>query len=195
MRLIINLILLLIVAALVYLLVQSIREPIAFKSEKDKRENAVIDKLIEVRKAQELYRSVTGGAFASSWDDLKQKLSTGQIPYVKVIGDPDDPNFTGVVTYDTSYASAADSVRSLGWNLDSLRYIPYGNGKEFDIKADTLSYQKTMVNVVEVGARRSAFMGEYADARFKRYDPRYDPNSIIKFGDMNKPNLSGNWER
>ena len=195
MRLIINLILLAIVAALIYLLVQSISEPIAFKAEKDKRENAVVDKLMQVRQAQEIYRSVHNGSFAGSWSDLKNTLKTGRIPFVSVIGDPDDPNFTGVITYDTSYVAAADSVRALGWSIDSLQYVPYGGGKSFNIQADTLSYQKTLVDVVEVGVSRKDFMGRFADAKFRRYDVSYDPNTVIKFGDMNKPNLSGNWER
>ena len=195
MRLIINLILLAIVAALIYLLVQSISEPIAFKAEKDKRENAVVDKLMQVRQAQEIYRSVHNGSFAGSWSDLKNTLKTGRIPFVSVIGDPDDPNFDGVITYDTSYVAAIDSVRSLGWSIDSLQYVPYGGGKSFNIQADTLSYQKTLVDVVEVGVTRKDFMGKYGDIKFQRYDVSYDPNTVIKFGDMNKPNISGNWER
>lgn len=195
MRLIINLILLAIVAALIYVLVDSIREPIAFKNEKDKRESAVVDRLIQLRRGQELYRTITGGEFASNWNDFKSTLKTGRIPYVKVIGDPDDPNFTGTVTYDTTYSSSLDSITAMGWNLDEMVQVPFSNGKEFDVQADTLSYQKTYVNVVEVGTKRSTFMGKYADPSYKRYDARYDPNSVIKFGDMNKPNTSGNWER
>jgi len=195
MRLIINLILVAIIAALIYVLVDSIREPIAFKAEKDKREAVVVDRLMDLRRGQELYRTITGGEFASNWNDFKNVLKTGRIPYVKVIGDPDDPNFTGEVTYDTTYSSALDSITVMGWNLDEMVQVPFGNGKMFDVQADTLSYQKTIVNVVEVGTKRSTFMGKYADPSYKKYDARYEPNSIIKFGDMNKPNTSGNWER
>ena len=195
MRLIINLILFAIIAALIYVLADSIREPIAFKNEKDKREAAVISSLMQLRKGQEIYRTITGGDFASNWDDFKNVLSTGRIPYISVIGDPDDPNFTGTVTYDTTYSNVADSIKAMGWDLDDMVLIPYGNGKKFDIQADTISYQKTIVNVVEVGTKRSSYMGKYADPSYRRYDARYNPNSIIKFGDMNKPNTSGNWER
>ena len=195
MRLISNLIVVAIIAALIYVLVDSIREPIAFKAEKDKREAAVVDRLMDLRRGQEIYRTITGGEFASNWNDFKNVLKTGKIPYIKVIGDPDDPDFVGNVTYDTTYSSAADSIKSLGWDLNEMVLIPFGNGKMFDVQADTISYQKTIVNVVEVGTKRSAFMGKYADIKYKRYDARYDPKSIIKFGDMNKPNTSGNWER
>ena len=150
---------------------------------------------MELRRGQELYRAISGGSFAKNWNDFREVLTNGKVPFIKVIGDPDDPNFTGVVTYDTTYTSAIDSVKALGWDLTEMTRIPFGDGKEFDVQADTLSYQKTIVNVVEVGTKRSAFMGPYADPSYKKYDARYNPNSIIKFGDMNKPNTSGNWER
>ena len=38
------------------------------------------------------------------------------------------------------------------------------------------------------------FMGKYAGKRFKKYDDRYNPNAIMKFGDLGKPTVAGNWE-
>ncbi len=195
MRLLINLVLVAIAALMAFLLINSIREPIKFKAERDKRQNAVVDKLLVIRKAQEFYRDITGGSFAPTWDTLKQVLETGQFRNIKVVGDPDDPNFTGEISYDTTYFPAIDTVRALGMNLDSLGVVPYGDGAIFDIQADTLTYQSTLVNVVEVSTPIRTFMGPYADPRFGKYDNSYNPNALIKFGDMNKPNLSGNWER
>lgn len=195
MRLVLNLILVALIAVIGYLLVNSIQEPIKFKAEKDRRQNAVVDKLITIRKTQEFHRDITNGTFANSFDSLKHVLETGNFRNIKVVGDPDDPDFKGEITYDTSYFRAIDTVQALGINLDSLAYIPYGNGAKFDIQADTLTYQSTLVNVVEVSTPIKTFMGPYADPRFSKYDNSYKPNNIIKFGDMNKPNLSGNWER
>lgn len=194
MRLLINLILAALVIGLVWVLIQSIREPIAFKAEKQKRERAVVDKLMNIRTAQEAFRDIKGG-FAPNFDTLSYILKNDSFAIIKVVGDPDDPNFTGEIEYDTSYTPAIDSILALGINLDSLRYVPYGGGSTFEIAADTLTYQSTLVSVCEVGVRRKAFMGPYASARFARYDQKYDPNSIIKFGNMSAPNLSGNWER
>ncbi len=193
MRLVINLILAAIVVGLIWVLISSIREPIAFKAEREKRERAVIDRLMSIRTAQEFYRDITG-QFASNFDTLNDVLKNGEFQIVSVIGDPDDPDYTGTITYDTTYQPAIDTVRALGINLDSLRYVPFGRGVTFDIAADTTSYQSTTVNVVEVGTKRSNFMGKFSDPRFKRYDQSYDPNSVIKFGNLNAPNLSGNWE-
>lgn len=193
MRIIINLVLALLILGLIWVLIQSIREPIAFNDEKDRRERAVVDKLRTIRTAQEFYRDITG-EFAPSFDTLAHVLKNDSFAIVKVIGDPDDPTFTGPILRDTFYRAAADSMRTLGINVDSLAFVPFGKGVKFDIHADTAIYQSTKVNVVEVGIPRKVFMGKYANPRYARYDQSYDPNSVIKFGDLNTPKLAGNWE-
>ena len=195
MRIVINLLLAAIVIGLVWVLISSIREPIKFKAEKQKREQAVVDRLMKVRQAQEAFRYMKGG-FAPTFDSLSHVLRTDSFAIIKVLGDPDDPNFTGEIVYDTTYVQAYDSIRSeLGMPIDSLAYVPYSGGERFEIQADTITYQSTNVPVVEVGVRRKVFMGPYKDPRFARYDSDYNPNSVLKFGNMNAPNLSGNWER
>ena len=80
--------------ALVWILVSSIREPIAFNAAKNKRTTAVVEKLVKIRKAQEMYRNITGN-FASDFDTLTYVLKYDSFMLVKIVGDPDDPNFTG----------------------------------------------------------------------------------------------------
>jgi uncharacterized protein with FMN-binding domain len=195
MRLAINLVLVALAFFLVYALYASIREPIAFKNEVERRKNSVTAKLMKIRTAQEAYRDITG-EFAPTFDTLSQVLNTGQFKIIKVIGDPDDPNFNGVITYDTLYRPARDSMRSVLSmnNFDSLRYCPFTGGKVFDIEAKVIEYQKTKVPVVEVGIPWKEFMGKYADPSYNRYDQSYDPSKPIKFGSLYAPNLSGNWE-
>jgi len=200
MRLIINLVLVALVFLLIYVLYDSINEPIEFQNEKARREGAVINRLTDIRKAQELYREVTG-EYAKDFDSLEETIRTGKIPVVKVIGDPDDPTNTDAIRYDTTFVPAMEyykeyeALSKRKVNLDSLRYVPFTRDQMFTVQADTLTYQSTLVNVVEVGTDRLQFMGPYADIRFKRYDASYDPKKIIKFGNMYAPNLSGNWER
>lgn len=194
MKMIISLVLVAVIAFLTYLLVININDPIRFMDEKDRREQVVIARLKQIRTAQEFHRDITGD-FSGDFDSLKHVLTTGKFTIISVLGDPDDPNFDrNNLQYDTTYFPAIDSVRSLGINLDSLQFVPFGNGVKFDIAADTITYQSTLVNVVEVGVPRRLFMGKYADPVYSKYDNRYDPNSRLKFGDMNTPNTSGNWE-
>lgn len=194
MKLAINTLLIVLIGVLIWVLIGSISEPIKFRAEKVKRERVVVDRMMQIRTAQELYRSITGD-FAGNFDTLKQVLSTDSFRIIQVFGDPDDPNNTEAIRYDTLYRNAADSVQFLGLNLDSLRYVPFGGGTEFNIQADTLTYQSTLVQVVEVSTPRKTFMGPFGDKKYARYDNSYDPESLLKFGDMNAPNLSGNWER
>ena len=194
MRYVINIILVLLIILLAYMLYSSIKEPIAFGEAKEYRKSKVVNKLETIRKAQEIYRSITG-EFASSFEQLKDTLTLDSIPFEKIIGDPDDPTNADKFQRFITYSPAIDSIRAMGINLDSLQYVPFSNGISFEIAADTIEYQKTTVSVVEVGTKWKNFMGKFADPKYGKYDSRYDPNKTIKFGDMFKPNISGNWER
>jgi len=191
MRIVANIFILILIGFLAYLLYSSIREPIAFGDEKAKREKAVVNKLKKVRTAQQFYKDVTG-IFANDFDTLSHVLRTGNFIEVRVSGDPDNPDAD--YQLDTFYTPAYDTIQKMGWNLDSLKYVPYAKGVTFDIQADTIQYQQTKTAVVQVGVKREKFMGAFADPSFSKYDKRYDPNTMLKFGNMSKPSVSGNWE-
>ncbi len=192
MRTVFNVLLVLIILGLIYLLIESIREPIAFEQARKKRTERVIDRLKDIRTAQEMYRSITG-EFAGTFDTLQKVLRTDSFARIKVEGDPDNPDKSKVI-YDTTYSSAFDSVQTLEINLDSLPVVPYSDRDTFRIKADTITYQKTLTHVVEVGTPYETFMGPWADIKFSKYDKSYNPNAMLKFGSMNSPSTSGNWE-
>jgi uncharacterized protein with FMN-binding domain len=199
MRVVINLVLFVIICSLVWVLYNSIREPIAFNTEKDKREQAVTDRLKSIRLAQDLFRQITGDGYAPNFDTLVTTLKTGNIMTISVLGNPDDPD-DPTITYDTIYTPAIEKIAELNKintfkiKLDSLGIIPFSGGKTFQIAADTITYQQTLVNVLEVKTLKADFMGAFASKKYARYDANYDPNSFLKFGDMNAPNLTGNWE-
>ncbi len=193
MRILANIVLIALIGFLTYMLYSSIKEPIAFQAVKSVRKEAVANKLDQIRTAQEIYRAVRG-SYAGHFDTLSLVLRRDSIPFEKILGDPDDPTNADKFIREISYMPAIDSINTLGLNLDSLRYIPFTNGKMFNIQADTIEYQSTKVNVVEVSTKWKEFMGEYGDKRFAKYDKSYDPEKMFKFGDMNSPSLSGNWE-
>ena len=194
MRNIFNILLLVLIAFLGYLLYANIKEPIAFQAEKKTRKGAVTAQLEKIRKTQEMYRDITG-EFANDFDTLAHVLRTDSFKFENIVVDPEDPSNSALFERIVSYSMAIDSVNALGFNLDSLKYVPFTDGGVFTIHADTLTYQKTLVSVVEVGTKWKNFMGEFADAKYQKYDQSYDPNRMIKFGDLSKPNLGGNWER
>jgi len=194
-RTVFNGLMFLLILFLGFVLYTQIQEPIAFQRTKDEREKAVINQLIQIRRAQEVHRDVTGH-YASSFASLVDTIQSGKYRIIKVFGDPDDPN-SEAVRYDTIYVPAMDSVKNMTPPLvlsKDMGKVPFGGGIEFEIFADTVSYQAAMVEVVEVGIQYEKFMGEFADPKFKKYDERYDPKRRIKFGDRNKPIITGSWE-
>ena len=176
-----------------YLLYRSIEEPITFADERVVRQDAVAEQLMVIRSTQEMYRDITG-MFAPNFDTLKQVLRNEDFMEVRIVGDPDDPDFDPTTAYDTIYKPAIDSINRLGIDLDRLEYVPFTEDKTFEIAADTIDYQSTKVPVVQVGIPYKEFMGRFADSRYQRYDQRYNPDAPIKFGDLSKPSLAGNWE-
>jgi hypothetical protein len=192
MRIVINLLLLALCALLIYLIYSNIKEPIVFEAELNKREGAVSKQLEKIRTAEEIYQRITG-EYAANFDTLRSVLSTENIEIYKIIGDVDLEN--AVTEIETIFIKASDSIARLGISLDSLEYVPYGReGAHFTMDADTLTFQNTLVNVVEVGIAKGAYMGKYADKKYMKYNPFYNPDDLIKFGDMNSPNTSGNWK-
>src|SRR5690625_7853448 len=100
--------------------------------------------------------------------------------FIRIVGDPDDPDFDAdYIERDTSYMPALYTMIGMGINLDSLPIIPFSGGQTFDIDADTLTYQSTLVNVVEVGTEYSKFMGKYADPACRRADKGSDTQTRI----------------
>lgn len=192
MRYLINIILILVCVLIGWLIVGNIKEPIAFANELDKRQGAVSQQLSDIRTAQEVYKKITGN-YAANFDTLKQVLREGNIELYKIIGNLDDQESETLI--DTIRTRAVDSMRSLAISIDSLDYVPFGRpGAAFKMDADTLTYQSILVNVVEVGIQKKEYMGDFADKKYMKYDPMYNPDDMIKFGDMNSPNTSGNWK-
>ncbi len=195
-RTILNILLTLGIILIAILLINSIKEPIRFQQQKAKRELAVIKKLMDIRKAEEVYNAIKG-SFAPSWDSLIYVLKHDSVPIVILEQDPNNPDDPTAILRDTNYVPAREKLLEVGLHpdsLDNLPFVPYSNKDTFMIFADIIEYQKTKVPVMEVGIPYKVFMGPYSDKRYQRYDDNYDPDKLLKIGDRNKPTLAGNWE-
>lgn len=193
MKVAINLLLTALIFLLIYMIYTSIREPIAFQEEKGRRVDVVIARLKQIKTSQEIYRTIKG-TFAGSFEELINVLKTEKIPFEKIENDPTDPTNEDKFIRSTSYSPAIDTIKAMGINLDSIPFVPFTNGLKFEIAADTIEYQSTKVPVVQVGTKWKTFMGEFGDPKYKKYDKYFDPEKLLKFGDMTTPNLNGNWE-
>ena len=194
MKIVINILLTAAVCGLIYLLYQSIAEPIQFEEEWAKRERKVANQLEDVRTAQLAFKDIVG-YYAPNFDTLVEVLKTENFKIKNVIGDPDDPNSN--YREFTTEVNALDSMNTLGIRLDSLQFIPYTDGKEFDLVAKVLpEYQNAKnIPVLKVSALVGDYMGAWAHPRYNRYNKNYNPNSILFFGDLGKPTTDGNWRK
>ncbi len=194
MKYIINLLIVGAIGFLGFMLWNGINEPIKFRAELNKRQNVVVDRLTDIRTAQEIYREITG-EFAPTFDTLLQVLKSDSIPFRQLLADPSDPTNPDKFIVNVIKHSALDSINVLGIDLDNLEYVPFTNrATSFALQADTMTYQSTLVPVVEVMTRFSEFMGPFADPRFSMYEKDYNPNGKLGFGSMSSPNLEGNWK-
>ena len=78
-----------IIIGLVYLIVESIMEPIRFNEQKEAREEVAIQRLKDIRDLQVAFKSETGH-FTPSIDSLKDFYNNGTIKVVMQIGSNDD---------------------------------------------------------------------------------------------------------
>lgn len=163
MKTVINVVLFACVCVLAYICYGSIMGPIEFDETRSHREKAVIARLIDIRKAQLEYRNQHGGQYTNSFDTLINFVKTQKIPFVAKEGVLTDEQLENGLTEkkamaiinkakktgnwsevekeglkgfsrDTMWVSILDTIYPKGFNADSMRYVPFANGKEFTMK-------------------------------------------------------------
>ena len=78
-----------IIALLVYVIVDSIMQPVRFNKEKDYRQEIAVQQMKDIRTLQVAYKGEYG-KFAPSIDSLKQYYKTGDMSVIMQIGSADD---------------------------------------------------------------------------------------------------------
>ncbi len=171
---------------LAYLLVQSLTEPVRVQRIRKVREQAVIERMVAIRDAQFLFRA-RYGRFTGSFDSLLDALRRDTIQIVKILGNPDDT--AARVQYDTLYIALQDSFRRLHPDIaiDSLPYIPWGGGEQFQMAAGKVQRGRIEVPVFVVEAPETVFLRDIP-AKYVRKE------FVYRLGSLSEPVFSGNWE-
>ena len=89
LKVIIEILLLFVIGGLVYLIVDSIMQPVNFNKEKAAREQVGIQRLKDLRTLQVAFKGVTG-RFTSSVDSLVDFYNKGKMEVIMQIGSQDD---------------------------------------------------------------------------------------------------------
>ncbi|PID91725.1 MAG: hypothetical protein CSA96_06510 [Bacteroidetes bacterium] len=211
MRKVIQALFVVIIIALGYLIVESIMEPIRFKKEVEKREQATILRLKEIKSAQVAYKDIFK-KYTGSFDTLISFVDTGSFPVIRAIGEIpeewlEDMGFEkarekalreGIISRETTHVPVRDSLFSANYNIDSLRFVPFCEGVEFNIEAgEILTSSNLTVQVVEVSAMYDDLLNGLDPQLIVNY--KDERNKIVgfeglKFGSMEEGTLTGNWE-
>ena len=167
-----------------FVLYRNIKKPMEFNEEKGIRYKVVIQKLKDVRTAEMAYKELKG-QFADNFDALVKSVKEDNFMVVKVIGNPDDT--TQVIRRDTFYEPVLLKIFPPGYMIDSLSYVPYGNGAKFSINAGEIERGKVKVKVFEISASNEIILNGL-DEKY------YNKKEGLQVGSMNDPTYTGNWE-
>jgi hypothetical protein len=185
-------------------------EPILFNREKDAREAAIKERLIDIRTAQEAFKSVKG-YYTGSFDTLITFLKTDSLPLVFKRGALTDEMIAegitsereavkrGLISRDTSYIPVRDSIFYQGYPIESLRFVPGMENTEFQMSAGrVMTTSMVMVNVFEAYVLNDVFLSDLDRQLVVNYnDQRTKITGFpgMKVGDVKVPNNNaGNWE-
>lgn len=89
LKTILHIVLLVCIFGLVYLIYDSIMQPVRFNKDSDARQKVAIQQLKDIRDLQVAYKGVTG-RFTASFDTLKQFYKAGEMAVIMQIGSRDD---------------------------------------------------------------------------------------------------------
>lgn len=177
-------------AGMAYMNYYSIDSELRYLDKKDKIASHVIQRLKDIRTAQVAFHDANQ-RYTSHWDTLENFILTGKIPMLKAFGEVPDTLTEGealelgLIVRDTVYESvlereflseSARKRRNYPFKVDSLRYVPFSDGVEFYMNAGTI--------LDASGRRQTVLLVE---------DPKPFAEPALRFGDMEKATLSGNW--
>ena len=228
MKTVINIVLAVCAVALVYVCYGSIMGPINFDNTKDAREKEVIARLIDIRKAQVEYRNTHQGVYTASFDTLIDFVKTAKLPFVKKEGALTDAQLEAGMTEkkamaiinkakktgnwkevekeglqnfkrDTMWVSVLDTIYPKGFNADSLRYVPFGNGTQFEMasRQDTTK-SGAPLNLLHDQTPYETYIGDLDKQlliNLKDVQTKLGKYCGLRVGDIEQPNNNaGNWE-
>ena len=196
-KVVLQLALFIVIVLIGFFVYQSIMEPVEFRKEQRKREVIVVNKLIDIRNSQVIYRQLVG-SYSNNFDSLQAFLADAEIPIVKMIPDPLDTTFTKTINDTVGYIKVSDSLfRGKSYTLNQLSFIPFSDGEKFKMDADTIERGGVKVHVFEAKAPYKAYlkgMDEQTVINIIAKQEDIERYAGLKLGSLVEPTTDGNWE-
>lgn len=198
MKNVIRIALALVIVALIYLIYDSIMEPVRFNQEKDARYEVVIQKLKDIRDIQKFFRGKYKH-YTADLDSLANFAKTGLIPVVKLIPDPTDTTFSRSISDTIGHISVYDSLfgKREKFNLARLAHIPFGNNAVIKIEAGLIDKGGLKVPVFEAKASNFDILYGLEEQLIINLNAvREAANKFpgLRVGSMTEVSTDGNWE-
>ena len=196
------------VVLLAYMCYRGIMGPIEFKDERDRRENLIKARLIDIRKAQIEYKNIHK-VHAANFDELSKFLKDEKLPFLIKEGVLTDEQLEkgmtekeavkkGLIRRDTVWVTAVDTLFGKGYNVDDLRNVP-GANVQFTMDTATLtSGSGYTVKVFQCGVLYDDYLGDLNKQEvynLKDKASKMGKYAGLRVGSVEEiNNNAGNWE-
>ena len=208
LNIVINIVLFAIVVILAMQVVKSIKAPIKFNTEQKSRETQVVERLIDIRNAEVLYKNANS-KYTNSFDSLIQFCQNAEIPIVKIVPDPTDTTFTRTINDTIGFVKVVDSIRGSrsNFNINDLKWVPFSQPQQkFELEAGSIPRNGIEIPVFEARTPYEVYLATPGSAfSEKEWKQRVDnakaeKESInryagLKVGSMEEASTDGNWEK
>ena len=208
LSILINILLFAVIVFLAWQVVKSIQAPIKFNTEQKARETKVVERLIDIRNAEVLYKNANN-KYTADFDSLIQFCQNAEIPIVKIIPDPTDTTFTRTINDTLGYVKVMDSIKSTRENFDinDLKFVPFAeNQQQFELEAGMIKRNGIDIPVFEARTPYEVYLATPGAAfnekewNQRRDNAKAEKESInryagLKVGSMEEATTDGNWEK
>jgi hypothetical protein len=198
---IIKLVLFVAIIVIAYFIVVGIQKPIKFEEEREYRFEKNIDRLKDIRTAQNAFREATG-IFTPDFDTLIEFINTGDIRVIRAIGFVPDSLTErkavelGIVSRDTFYVPIKDSLfKHLKYPVEKIRYTASGEIMEWEMDtASVLTASGVSVKVFRAQAPIKKILGGMDEQLIINY-LSLRSEEVMRVGSLEEAdNSAGNWE-
>ncbi len=228
MKAVLNIVLAAIAVFLLYICYESVMGPVRFEEEKGIRDKAVQARLLDIRKAQAEYSNTHDRQYTNNFDSLIYFVKNQKLPLVfkkgvlsdaqlesglteakamaiinkaKKTGKYDEVKKNGLENFsrDTTWVAVIDTIFPKGFNADSLRYVPYGKGVQFQMDTLTqIARSGAPICLLEVKTPYEVYLGDLDKQEIinlKDQQEQLNKYCGLKIGDLETANNNaGNWE-
>jgi len=204
MKTVIKIILTCVIALLIILLVMSIRKPIKFNKEMNKRYAVTIKRLKDIRTIQEAFKSKYD-RYTASWDTLVDFIKHDSLEIEKPDRHiPDTLDLKEAIKLDlvkmiVTRIAVKDTLFKKRYSADSIRYVPFTAGVEFELGTNVLeTAAKIKVNVFEASVKNEVLLDGLDPQLIANLDDQKETLTGfpgLKVGSLEEANNNaGNWE-